>query len=245
MNKPAEGFTILKRYGQLKTACWILENNGEAAIVEMPPFSKKEKPPYEKANAYFKKNKLFPKYGFLSHSHWDHSFTLPKFREVFPQTRFVTHESFMHDPFFSYYIVRNMRNARGRNWVMGGYRFFDDVFSGNLYTGDIGGEPVYLIHAPKHSYSDLLIVFRGAMITGDWYLGDLKDCNDLVDPRDKIASINRTIEIMRNLNYNIHMLFSAHGDSLFYDADFFSIMEQSKVNHNGNQPNMKARFVPG
>jgi len=243
MKKVADGFTILKRYGPLKNACWILEHAGEAAIVEMPPFKKGEKPPYEKAGIYLKEHKLFPKYATLTHPHWDHSQTLPQFRAAFPQTRFIAHESFLWDPFFRY-MIRNVRTARGKSWVMGGYRFFDEIFSADLYKGDLGGEPLYIIHAPKHSYEDQLIIFRGAMITGDWYMGNLKDCNNLVKSRDKIKAINRTIKIVRDLNYHIHMLFSGHGDALFYDADFFSIMEASKVNHNGRQPDLKARYVP-
>jgi hypothetical protein len=81
------------------------------------------------------------------------------------------------------------------------------------------------------------------MVTGDWFLGDLTDCNDLVKDSDKIKSINRVIDIIKSLNYNIHMLFSGHGNHLFYNADFHSIMEQSKINHKGNHPPLKAKLV--
>ncbi|MCE1246184.1 MAG: MBL fold metallo-hydrolase [Firmicutes bacterium] len=241
MKQVAEGFTILKRYGRLKTACWILENNGEAAIVEMPPYSRGEKAPWEKAKTYFKKNWVFPKYGLLTHPHWDHCYTMPHFRAAFPQTRFVAHDSFLHDSYFRY-MMRNMRNTRGESLEAAGYRFFDDVFTGDIWAGDLGGEPLYIIYAPKHSYGDMLIIFKGAMITGDWYLGDLKDCNDLVNPHHKVLNIDKTMRIVNHLNYHIHMLFSGHGDALFYDADFYSIMEQSKVDHNGHQPALKARY---
>lgn len=244
MKTVAPGFTILKKYGRLKNACWILENNGEAAIVEMPPFTRDEKPPYKKARAYFKKNRLFPRYGLITHPHWDHCQTLPQFRNEFPQAHFVAHQSFLEDPFIRY-ILGNTRTARGNDWLMGGYRFFDQVFFEDFIQLSLGGEPLYLIHAPKHSYGDVLIIFRGGMITGDWFMGDLTDCNDLVNPQDKIQSINRVMDILRYLNYHVHMLFSGHGDCLFYDADVFSILEQSKSYHNGGQPDMKARFERG
>jgi hydroxyacylglutathione hydrolase len=128
---------------------------------------------------------------------------------------------------------------------MGEFILFDQLFDGDFWRGYLGGEPIYLIHAPKHSPGDLLIIFKGAMITGDWYIGDLKDCNDLVHPMDKIRSVDRVMEIVRAMNYNIHMLFSAHGDCLYYDADFFSLMEESKIDHNGARPNLRAVFVPG
>lgn len=245
MKHPADGFTIIKRYGKLKNACWILENNGEAAIVEMPPYSRGEKPPYDKAMAYFKKNRLFPKYALITHPHWDHCQTLPQFKNKFPQTRFVAHQSFLEDPFLRY-MLRNLRiqNIHGGNWIIPGQNFFDFVFQNDFLQLDLGGEPLIVLHAPKHSYGDLLIIFKGAMITGDWYLGDLTDCNDLVNPRDKIISINRVMDTVKGLGYHIHMLFSGHGDALFYNADFFSIMEQSKVHHNGKQPNIKADMRP-
>ena len=242
MKKVADGFTILKKYGPIKNACWILEHNGEAAIVETPPYKKGEKPPYQKAKIYCKKNKLFPKYVLLTHPHWDHCQTLPEFRVEFPQAQFIAHESFLRDHFFRY-MIRNTRTRRGKSWLDEGKRFFDDVYFNDVYRCELGGEPLYLIHAPKHSYGDQMIVFRGAMITGDWYIGDLTDCNDLVDPGDKVNSINRLMQVISQLNYHVHMLFSGHGDSLMFDADFYSIMEASKVAHNGNQPDLKCRYV--
>lgn len=242
MKNVADGFTILKKYGPIKNACWILENNGEAAIVETPPFKRGEKPPYEKADTYCKKNRLFPKYILLTHPHWDHCQTLPQFRATFPQAKLIAHESFLHDHFFRY-MIRNTRVKGAHSSSSGSYRFFDDVYSGDFYRLELGGEPLFLIHAPKHSYGDQLIVFKGAMITGDWYIGDLKDCNDLVNPHDKVQSIDKVMNIVRGLDYHIHMLFSGHGDALMFDADFYSIMEASKINHNGNQPDMKCRFV--
>jgi glyoxylase-like metal-dependent hydrolase (beta-lactamase superfamily II) len=240
----ADGITMLRRYGQYRTACWVLQNNGEAAVVEMPPFLGGEKPPFEKAATFLKKNRLHLKYAFISHPHWDHCHTLPWFRDRFPQTIFVGHESFMLDSYFRF-MIRNVRIVRADGYVMGGNSIFDVMLEDDFWAGDIGGEPIYVIHAPKHSYSDLLIVFKGAMITGDWFIGDLKDCNALVRSADKVRSINRAMEIIGSLGYNVHMLFSAHGDCLFYDADFFSVMEQSKVNHRGSHPNIKATYVPG
>jgi len=244
MYEATAGITILKRYGPFKNACWVLHHNSEAAVVEMPPYHRgREKPPYDKLEVFLKKRKLYLKYGFLSHPHWDHCNTLPRFRAKFPQTYFVTHSSFMEDSYFKF-VLQNVRSIWGRKRFMGSKRFFDVVFSGDIWTGNIGGEPVYLIHAPKHSPGDLLIIFRGAVITGDWYLGDLKDCNNLVSAEQKIRSIDRVIQIVRNLNYNVHMCFSGHGDHLFYNADFFSILQESKIDHGDNYPHIEADLVP-
>ncbi|MFP4498919.1 MAG: MBL fold metallo-hydrolase, partial [Vulcanimicrobiota bacterium] len=214
MKTVAHGFTILKRYSSYETACWVLHNNGEGAIVEMPPYRKNEKPPFDKAEIFFKKNKLFPKYGLISHPHFDHCYSLPFFKNRFPETKFVAHKSFFRDSYIQF-ILRNIQAPRGRNWIMKGPQIFDIVFDGDLWQGDIGGEPIYVIHAPKHSPGDLLIIFKGAIITGDWYIGDLNDCNDLVRSSEKIASINKVMGIVHNLDYHIHMIFSAHGNHLF------------------------------
>jgi hydroxyacylglutathione hydrolase len=242
MKHIAEGITILKRYGSFKNACWILHNRGEAAVVEMPPYNKeKERAPWEATASFVKKNKLFLKYGFLTHPHWDHCNTLPYFRAAFPQTHFVTHHSFLMDSYYRYVLgnvtIRNRWVPNREN------QLFDQIFSSDIWQGNIGGEPVFIIHAPKHSYGDQLIIFKGAMITGDWYLGDLNDCNNLVKTSDKKRSIDKVIDIVHTMNYNIHMLFSGHGDHLFYEADFFSVMEQSKVSHKGNPPPIKAHLA--
>lgn len=216
----APGYAILKRFGRFKTACWILHHNGEAAIVEMPPHESKERPPEDVALHYMKRHRLKPKYALLSHAHWDHSSAFGRFRQAFPHTRFVGHAALADDP--------TLRR------VLGGHdprRAFDEVFEGPIWHGDLGGEPLILMYAPKHSWSDHLIVFRGAMITGDWYLRDLRDCNNLVPAHEKVRSIQRVQHLVGQMGYHVHMLFSAHGNHLFYDVEFQRVMEESKVMH--------------
>ena len=231
MKQVAEGFTILKRYGRYGNACWILETNGEAAIVEMPMYSPgQETAPWERAESYTRRRKLHVKYAFLSHGHVDHCKTLPQFRLQFPDTTFVAHRSLVEDRQFLNIMARNPHMPL-EDWVSGRFRLFDELFDGPLWSGELGGEPVHLIHAPKHSYTDLLIVFRGAMITGDWFLGDLRDCNSIVKPPHKVASIENAARLVRGMRYHVHMLFSAHGDCLMYGVDFFEVMRRSQVAH--------------
>ncbi len=61
--------------------------------------------------------------------------------------------------------------------------------------------------------------------------------------RQKLVSINNLEEIVSHLDYNIHMLFSGHGDCLFYGADFYRIMEETKIDHNGSPVQLPARFT--
>lgn len=242
MKMVADGITILNQYGRFRNACWVLHNGNEAAVVEMPPYSRgRERAPHMDVLRFIRRNRLSLKYALLSHPHWDHCKTLLSFRQRFPRTPFVAHSSFfeMSDSVLAPRRGR-MSPDEYRRMIC---RIFQVIFSGDVWKGTIGGEPLYIIHAPKHSYTDLLIVFKGAMITGDWYIGDLRDCTALVSRQDKIASINKVIRIMKSLKYNIHMLFSAHGNHLFYDADFYSILRESRISHRRSAPALRARCV--
>jgi glyoxylase-like metal-dependent hydrolase (beta-lactamase superfamily II) len=234
MNEVAPGIVMIDRFGPLKTATWILYSKEEAAVVEMPPYSSEEEPPHEAVAAYVKTNRLKLKYAFLSHPHWDHCQTFPHYREEFRETCFIGHSSFFEDLYFLY--MWGIVNPLVRKKTA-----FDQLMQKDFWAGELNGEPLYAIHAPKHSPQDILIVFRGAMITGDWCVGDLKDCNDLVDKAEKVRSIDRVMETVKKLNYNIHMLFSVHGDCLFYDVDFYSRMEESKIDHQDMQIKIQYR----
>ena len=230
MKQIAPGYTILKRYGPYKNACWVLENKGEAAVVEMPMYSSHEKPPHERLASYLRRRKLRLKYGIVTHGHVDHCKSLPQFRLQFPDTTFVTHRSMLEDRHFLKIMARN-RHLPIQAWNEGSFRLFDEIYEGQLWTGFLGGEPIHLIYAPKHSYTDQLLLFRGAMITGDWYLGDLRDCNALVRPEHKVQAIDQAVDIVRGLRHHVHMLFSGHGDCLYYRVDFDRMMQRSKVYH--------------
>lgn len=232
MKKVADGFIMLDRFGSYRTASWILYHRGEGVIVEMPPFYKNEEPPNKIAKRFFNENNIIPRYAFLSHAHWDHANSLKLFRNEFPNVSFVAHSSFLKDDYIKYV------SKKGNNG-----KLFDEIFKGKYWKGHIGGEPIYLIHAPKHSPTDLMVVFRGAVITGDWYIGDLKDCNNFVLPEVKVKSIDNMKKLVDKLNYKIHMLFSAHGDCLFFDADFHKIMDETKIDHGNKIVNLPARYL--
>lgn len=214
----APGITMLRRFGPYKNACWVLHHRGEAALVEMPPHHLKERPPEVVARGFLQRHRLTPRFALLSHAHLDHCAAYARFRETFPRTRFVGHRSLADDP-----TLRRVLHGADP------WETLDEVFEGPIWSADLGGEPLHVLHAPKHSASDHLILFRGAMITGDWVLNDLRDCNRLVDPRVKIRSIERVQGLVRALDYHVHMLFSAHGDHLFYQVDLQAVLEASKV----------------
>ncbi|OQA17116.1 MAG: hypothetical protein BWY64_02245 [bacterium ADurb.Bin363] len=231
MNKCAEGIYIVGRYGNPLCATWLFENNGECAIVEMPPFFKRKGRPIEIIKeTIHKKGLKGPKYILSSHAHIDHTYSIFHYKKAFPGAKLIGHSSFLNDyfikSFFYMYWTKNKR-IYGQD-IANKMGLFDEVFTTDLYQLILGKEPLYLIYAPKHSYEDIMIVFKGAMITGDWAIGPYPDCNDIVSSHDKIQSIDKLIYILREKNYKVHMLFSAHGDNLIYNVDFEAVMKETR-----------------
>lgn len=213
MKHVAPGITLLKRYGPYKNGCWLLSANGQAAVVEMPPYLARERPPHVRVESFTRRQKLQVKYALITHAHYDHCASLLHFRRAFPRTTFVAHRSVAHSPSM-------------QRWF-GPPDYLDEVFDEGLWSSHLGGEPLHVIYAPKHSYTDHLVFFRGAVIAGDWVLGDLRDCNAFVSIEHKLESIARVRGILRRLDYGVHMAFSGHGDHLFYDVDFDGLLERS------------------
>lgn len=231
MNKCADGIYMIGRYGNPLCATWLLEANGECVLMEMPPFIRRQDRPVEYIKEFIKEEGLKgPKYILCSHSHLDHIYSIFHYKKAFPKAKLLGHTSFYNDYFIkSFFYIYWTKNKRiyGEK-IANNKGLFDEVFSTDFYQIDIGGEPLYLIYAPKHSYEDLMIVFKGTMITGDWTIGPYPDCNDIVASEDKVASIDRLIYIMDNLNYEIHRLFSVHGDNFMYDVDFEAVMKETR-----------------
>jgi hydroxyacylglutathione hydrolase len=219
----APGILKLGPYGRHRNAVWLLVNGDEAALLEMPNYRQgREARPWSAAKRCLRGIGARLKYALISHAHIDHCQSLVKFRETFPEAHFVAHQSQAE----SAMVARLAWSA--------GYPpadIFDQVFSDDVCFLDLNGEPLILLHAPKHSASDVMMAYRGTALTGDWYLGDLKDCNALVHPAQKVHSINRVQSWLRHLDYDVKRAFSGHGDCLLMDVDFQRLLEQSKVDH--------------
>jgi glyoxylase-like metal-dependent hydrolase (beta-lactamase superfamily II) len=214
---------MLGPYGPYRNAVWLLVNGDQAALVEMPPYRpRRDARPWQAARRCLREIGAELKYGLLSHAHVDHCQNLVCFRDAFPEALFVAHRSQVESR-----LVARLAWSAGRR----PYDLFDSVFDGDIQVLELNGEPLILIHAPKHSESDQMILYRGTAITGDWFLGDLKDCNAIVDPRHKVWSIERVQHWLQRLDYRVERAFSGHGDCLYYDVDFHRLMEKSKVDH--------------
>lgn len=219
----APGILKSKPFGPYRNSVWIFFHGHEAALIEMPPYRPKtDSAPWRSAKRELKRRGLFLRYALISHAHVDHCRTLPEFREAFPHAHFVAHRSQVESN-----LVRRLVGAS--RWRMS--EFFQEVYDGDIKVLTLGGEPMILIHCPKHSQSDQFVIFRGTAMTGDWFLGDLKDCNALVHPYDKIRSVERVQGWLRHLDYGVSRAFSGHGDCLYYSVDFDLLLEKSKVDH--------------
>lgn len=219
----APGVIKLGPFGPYNNAVWLFYHGDEAAVVEMPPYRpRKDAKPWLKVKKFCRNHGLTLKYALVSHIHMDHCLTLADFRQAFPQTTFVGHRTHLNSPL-------TWRLARRAG--MHPEDVFDVIYDGDIKMLDLSGEPMLLIHCPKHSQSDQFVIFRGTAMTGDWFLGDLKDCNALVAPSEKIRSVERVQSWLGRLNYGVSRAFSGHGDCLYYNVDFHRLLEKSKVDH--------------
>lgn len=75
---------------------------------------------------------------------------------------------------------------------------------------DVGGEPVWVVKAPKHSADDVVTVFRGVAMTGDIELGMLASVNDEVPWPTKMKSMDRLRGFEHRTGYHVHSIVSAH-----------------------------------
>lgn len=200
-----DGIWLLGRYSPYEVGVWILEHNGEAAIMEAPPYTIGQPFPWTEAKAFCKERDLEVKYHIFTHTHIDHMNGYPYFKRTFPKADSIVHISFLE-------------------WYRAAY--FNEVFPEREKELSLGGEPLFLVHAPKHSPEDLLIFFRGAVCTGDWALGSVSDCNPLVSPKIKVKTMGRVKRFLEKANYHVHTAFSAHGNEFRHDIDFVGLLTE-------------------
>ena len=90
---------------------------------------------------------------------------------------------------------------------------------------------MFLLSVPKHSVTDTMVVFRGAICTGDWELRTIHSVHDAwsgITTAQKLASIQRLIDFVTARNYRIHMVFSVHANDRQEGIDFLKLMEETR-----------------
>lgn len=198
------GITLLGVYEPCHCGSYVLHSEDEAFILEMPPCRSKFRSPWKDAKIFLERNQLKLKGLLLSHAHRDHTASYPKFRRTFPNAPLYYHSSFGNE------------FGLGRSEV---------VFSSPLLELSLGDEKLIILHAPKHSHQDLLVIFRGCICSGDWSMGYAAECNDIVSTETKLRSLAFVKRYLRETNYIVHSSYSAHANEFYRGMDFEAKLE--------------------
>jgi glyoxylase-like metal-dependent hydrolase (beta-lactamase superfamily II) len=153
---------------------WLLHNNGEALLLELPPGLS-----VDDVAAGLASVRAGLRYVTASHLHEDHfdPDVLQELQKAYAGTEFL----------------RPIEAKAGSEALI-----------------KLGGEPVWLIKAPKHSPSDTVIAFRGVAMTGDIELGTLDSVNREVPPEVKATSMEYLRYFPDRTGYRVHTMVSAH-----------------------------------
>ncbi len=90
---------------------------------------------------------------------------------------------------------------------------------------NLGGEPLWLVKAPKHSPSDTVTVFRGVAMTGDIELGTLESVNGEVSRATKAASMDYLRGFQDRTGNHVHTIVSAHLNDFRQGVNWRSLFE--------------------
>jgi glyoxylase-like metal-dependent hydrolase (beta-lactamase superfamily II) len=88
---------------------------------------------------------------------------------------------------------------------------------------DLGGEKLFVRYAPKHSYDDIIVIFRGVCFTGDIELGTLDSVNREVNLPTKRKTMRNLATFEEDANYKVHTTHSAHCNDTRTNVDWKSL----------------------
>lgn len=209
-----EGVYLVGKFNWFQTGVWLLIHNNEAAILELPPSSITGfgfgSDPVLHATSAVRELGVTVKFLLCTHGHRDHFHprTLQGLQKQFPDSTTVLQSEF-----------------RGKIGEKCAVRYFPD-----LEKLSLAGEPLFLIHAPKHSLSDTMVIFRGIACTGDWELGTVRTVNEEVPIEIRRQSCDRMLEFTRS-GYHIHRTFSVHANDRRENVDFEALLAATREDH--------------
>ncbi|HEV3438299.1 MAG TPA: MBL fold metallo-hydrolase [Gemmata sp.] len=214
MDRWFDGVYLIGQFNWFRTGVWLLTHGGEAALLELPPASITGigfgPNPVDRAAIAVSELGVVVKFILCTHTHMDH-FNKKTYRRM--RDRFAGATAVLQSGFRDYIGEES------------GVRYFEDAEA--LY---IGGEPVHLIHAPKHSQTDTMVIFRGAACTGDWELGTVRTVNERVPVETRLRSCDRMMGFARE-GYHIHRTFSVHANDRRENVDFPALMAETREDH--------------
>ena len=208
------GIYLIGQFNWLRTGCWLLHHGNQAALLEMPPAGLREADPASVAQAALAAlPNVTVKYLLCTHAHLDHysSRTHRRLRAAFPEAQTCVQRG------FSRWLTSTSRVLH-----------FDDELQLEL-----SGEPLFLVHASKHSWTDTMVIFRGVVCTGDWELGTIRSVHDWkpfmsVPNAQKLDAISRMEHFPTAHHYHIHSLYSVHANDRREGVDFPQLMANTR-----------------
>ncbi len=205
MTKWSDGIYLLGNFNQLKAGCWLLIHKKEAAILDMPTYELSEFSP-ACCCSFLIEEGYNVRFLLSSHSHWDHFSlrTLQDFHKKFPTAMLYLSCQYQHIP-----------------------PTIPTTYFQNETVLDLGGEPLYLVHAPKHSLEDTIVIFRGTAMMGDWELNTIYSVHNDVTIEKRRISIERMMEFEKEKNYKIKRTFANHGNERRDEVDFTELMKDT------------------
>lgn len=240
----APGVILVGKFGWLETGVWLFRNNEECMILEMPDFDTEESTtpsPWMLIQEYIQKENLRIKFMTCTHAHLDHIDSFKQFHVAFPNAPIVWHEKFFK--WGSYLGFKPFKKAYPENFMQKEFNFENNppsivcqkvpiyLWQGDCLETSLGGEPLFILHVPKHSNSDTMIIFRGTMITGDWWWGPGDPNNNKVSFDAINQSIDRLKLFTMQKNYIINNMFSVHANEFHRELTpetFISLLESTR-----------------
>lgn len=236
----APGIILIGRFGSLSTGVWIFEHNLECVLLEMPDSNLKDTNTYswEYAKQYIQQKKLQLLFMTVSHAHGDHIASYKEFHKAFPTTPIIWHKTFFENA--SYFGKQSLDYLYSSDVILNAIKnekplkpsiIFEEVpiycYKDDICSTDIGSEPFFMIHAPKHSRSDTMMIFRGCMISSDWHLGEGDPNKNRISEQTIQRTINLLLEFAQKMQYMIHSVFSVHANEFRRNINFETLMIQS------------------
>ncbi|HMF30860.1 MAG TPA: hypothetical protein VKK79_05580 [Candidatus Lokiarchaeia archaeon] len=230
------GIQLLGRFGRYQTGIWFLRHQDECAIVEMPDITAADsiQTPWEELAEYILDHNLYLKFLTATQDLVDHFYSFSDFHGCFLDVPILVHRDFFLDPedvevqrtYMPGDLEEGMLALEDSSVELEGISIY--CFEGDVFGTNLAGEPLYLVHAPKHSWSDTLVIFRGCVITADWWLGP-GDPNYNQIPKDRVnQSIDNILRVCQERNYAVNSVFSAHANEFRRNVNFRELMDQTR-----------------
>jgi hypothetical protein len=140
-------------------ACWLLVNGGEAAVVNAPPQASLATLLVQQAATL----QVRVRYVVLTGCDYAHAGGLVDILRIFPEATLVAHRSVEHSPSFPPRPVEGETEAWRAHLPSDGVQV-GEGFDEQIWSAELGGEPLFLVYAPRRQWTDQLVLFRGALM---------------------------------------------------------------------------------